>query len=49
MVPNNSYKTPLAKFENPLNTRVFKDDNNSQREELSDHSEDDLFFIDDYF
>lgn len=44
-----SYKTPMTSIENPLKSRIFKDDNNSQREELSDHSDDDLFFIDDYF
>jgi len=41
-------KTPLQMIHDPLNARTFVDDNNSNREDYSDFSDDDLYFLDEY-
>lgn len=49
IVAQKNAKTPMQVMHNPLNNRNFEEHNNSQRDGLSDHSEDDLFFLDEYF
>ena len=49
IVAQQSSKTPMSLIWNPLRANVVKNENNSQRDEFSDLSDDDLFFIEDYF
>lgn len=42
-------RTPMQSLQNPLARNFNWESNNSQRDGLSDHSEDDLLFLDEYF
>jgi len=49
MITNQSSKTPMTTNFNPLKFGAQKDTNNSHKDDISDLSDEDLFFIDDYF
>lgn len=48
IVPSNMARTPMQKMVDPLQNLFNHEFNQSQRDELSDHSEDDLEFLDEY-
>ena len=49
IVTKQSSKTPMSLIWNPLRANIKREENKSQRDEFSDLSDEDLFFIDDYF